>query len=377
MNPKHQFTRMLPLALAAAAASTLTAAEISSISGTLATPTPVRAQAMAEFQGVNTGTRFAAAPDGRIGRVYGRAFSFGDTAEQSTQAFIDQHTDMWGVDPVNLLPEGPFADRRHTLPIGYLPETDSYKFTGTYFTQMEGGFPIFRSKLVLLTRNEPGNPLVLATAQLHDLSNFQVDPQLAARPIDEQRITRSAKAAFADNTFISKAPERFVFAGTDENPHEPTLADISEITVNGFEKYLIVTDVATGEVIYRESLIHTIDITGNASALASEGEAADFCAEEVPQGLPYLEVGVNGGNSVFTDVNGDFTIPHAGVTPVTVSGTLDGRWFDVIDVSASSVETQSQSVTPPRARQSPLQRRQQQPVQPGAGQLLHRGKPRA
>lgn len=344
MSHHRTHTRAATLAVLAAAALSANAADLVINAGSA---TPLRTQAMTEFRQANTASSFAVHANDSIARVYGRAFSHGDTAQQSTQRFIDQHSDMWGIDGADLLPEGPFEGRQHTLPIGYLPETDSYKFTGTYFTQTVGGFPVFRSKLVLLTRNEPGNPLVLASAQLHDLSDFQIDQQLAALPVDEQPINRSAKRAFNNTAFVTNTPQRVIYAGTASNPHAPTLADVAEISVNGFEKYLIVTDVATGEILYSESLIHTIDISGNASAIASDGPGADVCEDEILQPLPYLSVGVQGGNSVFADINGDFTIPNAGSGSVNVNATLDGRWFDVSDFSSTPVESISINTTPP------------------------------
>ena len=344
MSHHRTHTRAAALAVLAAAALSANAADLVINAGSA---TPTRVRAMTDFKSVHNASHFAKHANDSIARVYGRAFSHGDTAQQSTQRFIDQHSDMWGIDGADLLPEGPFEGRQHTLPIGYLPETDSYKFTGTYFTQTLGGFPVFRSKLVLLTRNEPGNPLVLASAQLHDLSDFQIDQQLAALPVDEQPINRSAKLAFNNTAFVTNAPERVIYAGTASNPHAPTLADVAEISVNGFEKYLIVTDVATGEILYSESLIHTIDISGNASAIASDGPGADVCEDEILQPLPYLSVGVQGGNSVFADANGDFTIPNAGSGSVNVNATLDGRWFDVADFSSNPVESISINTTPP------------------------------
>ncbi len=336
--------RIAALALLAATTLAANAADLVINAGSAS---PVRVRAMTDFKSVHNASHFAMHSNDSISRVYGRAFSHGDTTLESTQQFIDQHSDIWGIDGADLLPEGPFDDRRHTLPIGYIPETDSYKFTGTYFTQTLGGIPVFRSKLVLLTRNEPGNPLVLASAQLHDLSSFEIDPQLAALPVDEQPINRSAKQAFNDSAFVTNAPERVIYAGTANNPHAPTIADVAEISVNGFEKYLIVTDVATGDVVYSESLIHTIDISGNASAIASDGPGSDNCEAEVLQPLPYLSVGVQGGNSVFADANGDFTIPHGGSGSVNVNATLDGRWFDVFDLSSTSVEDITINTTPP------------------------------
>lgn len=304
-----------------------------------------RAQAVESFRMTNRGSDVSHYDDGKIARVYGNAFSTGHSGAQSARSFIERHSGMWGVPANELVARGPFEDGRHTQPIGYLPETDSYKFTGHYYTQMKDGLPVFRSKLVLLTRNEADNPLVLASSQLHDIRNFEVPQQLMRVAVDPARVEAAASRRFNSPNIIVWSTERMIYAGLDTAPHAPVLADISEVTVDGFERYLIVTDVATGEVIYTEDMIHRVDINGNVSAMASEGPAADFCAPEVVQGLPYLRVSGN-GVSTFADVDGNYTLSNPGVTPVNVGATLDGRWFTVSNF-LGGVENLSVNVTPP------------------------------
>ncbi|MFK7884049.1 MAG: GC-type dockerin domain-anchored protein [Phycisphaerales bacterium] len=338
----------IALALACSAATVsggayLNTTKIAAASGHAASIS--RAEAISSFRLTNRNSDLSHRVDGSIARVYGQAFSTGPTSAISSQRFIDRHADMWGVPVDELVARGPFEDGRHTQPIGYLPDTDSYKFTGHYYTQVKEGVPVFRSKLVLLVRNEADSPLVLASSQLHDVRSLQLSPQLMRQTVDQTRIEAVAKAEFNATEVVVWNTERMIFAGMDATPHAPTLADVSEVMIDGFAEFLVVTDAATGKLLYKENRIHTVDINGNASAIASEGPAADFCAPEVSQPLPYLRVQGN-GVEVFTDINGDFTIPNPGVTPVNVSATLDGRWFTVSDF-LTSVETQSENVAPP------------------------------
>jgi hypothetical protein len=304
-----------------------------------------RARAIETFRQLNRHSDIAVRTDGTIARVYGQAFSTGDSTETSARRFLAQHSGMWGVPMNELVARGPFADGRHTQPIGYLPESDSYKFTGHYYTQVKDGVPVFRSKLVLLVRNETNFPLVLASSELRDVRGLQVDQQMMRQAVDQGRIEAAASAEFNSNNICVWSTERMIYAGTDVSPHAPVLADVSEVTIDGFARYIVVTDAATGAVVYTENLIHTVDITGNASALASEGPAADFCAPEVSQALPYLRVEANGVET-FADENGDFVISNPGVTPVNVNATLDGRWFTVSDF-LGSVQSVSVNTTPP------------------------------
>jgi len=334
-------TRNASLALLAATTLTAGAADIIQNAG-LATP----ARAVSEFKAVNSHANFYTQDNGRIGRVYGKAFSHGATAAESVDSFVNQHSDMWGIDSSDLLAEGPFDDGRQTQQIYYLPDVDAYKFTGHYFKQMHQGYPVFRSKLVLLTRNEESNPLVLASSDLHDLRSFEIDQQVARAGVNEAAISQQAKTRFGQDAFVNKTPERVVFTGVTGKQHAPTLADVTEVIADGFHPHIMITDARTGEIIHDESMISHIDVAGNVSAMATQGVSSAACETEVPMPLPYLNVNIQGGGSSITDVDGNYTIPHGGSANVTVNTTLDGQWFRVFD-NSSSVESLSQVVTPP------------------------------
>ncbi len=300
-------------------------------------------QAVSSFQEAHPQSPIALASDGSISRVYGKSFSHGATTQISADRFVAQNANMWGVAANELIAQGPFADGHHVQPIGYLPETDSYKFTGHYYTQTKAGLPVFRSKLVLLVRNEANSPLVLASAQLFDLSAYQPDMQVQRTLVNEDVITFKAQQEFDAIVVEIQSTERMVFAGTETAPlANPVIADVSTVLLDGLGKQLIITDAVNGDIIFQEDQIRMIDISGNASALASMGPGSMDCEPEVSQPLPYLSVSVVGGNSSFTDVNGNFTIPHGGAGAVTVTSNLTGEWFRVNSATAESV-----NVTPP------------------------------
>tara|TARA_R110002072_G_scaffold101652_7_gene223845 strand:+ start:2531 stop:5356 length:2826 start_codon:yes stop_codon:yes gene_type:complete len=349
MSIKGMTILSLGVACAAVTAMPVTAAPAStahftnSAAGQAASVTKM--QAISRFQTFNQHSGLAMRPDGAVGRVYGKAFSHGQTAEQSASNFVQQHLGIWGVSQDQLVAESPFDHGRPTQQIGYDIDTNSYKFTGHYYKQIIDGVPVFRSKLVLLTRNEANNPLILASSELHDVGNFEINPQLKRTAINHDRIVDSAQKHF-NLGIVLDSSERMIYAGIETAPHAPTLADVSKVIVNGFEEHLVITDAATGEVLFTESLIHTVDITGNASGMASDGPGADICADEISQPLPYLNVNVAGGGSTTTDINGNFTVPHGGSSAVSVSAGLVGQWFEVFDW-VGPVESQSQNITPP------------------------------
>ncbi len=327
MSIARTFTRTAPLAILSVATLGASAADIVFNSGSA---TPARARAMGEFKSAHPKANFSTHQDGRIGRVYGRAFSHGFTAAQSVESFVAQHADMWGINPAELIPEGPFDDRRHTMPVMYQRDTDTYKFTATYFTQTRAGLPVYGSKLVLLTRNEENNPLVLASSQLFDLSAFNADPVIARAAADRNNLLDIANAQF-NGAIQIWSTERMIYAGNESNPHAPTVADVTILDVDGYEKIEMITDAATGEILHADSIICTVDATGNVSALASDGPAADICEPEIMQPLPYLNVSLQGGGSAITDINGNYTIANGGSGNVTLNAELDGQWFNIND----------------------------------------------
>tara|TARA_A100000171_G_scaffold30169_1_gene28371 strand:- start:509 stop:3307 length:2799 start_codon:yes stop_codon:yes gene_type:complete len=325
MSIARTITRTAPLALLSVATLTAGAADIVFNAGTA---TPTRARAMLDFKSANPRADFSTHQDGRIGRVYGRAFSQGVTAAQSVQSFVSQHADMWGVDAAELIPEGPFEDRRHTMPVMYQPETDTYKFTATYFTQTRNGLPVYGSKLVLLTRNEANNPLVLASSQLFDLSAFNADPVIARAAANHNNLLEIANDQF-NGAIQIWSTDRVIYAGNEANPHEPVVADVTILDIDGYEKIEMITDAATGEILHADSIICTVDATGNVSGMASDGPAADICEDEIAMPLPYLNVNLQGGGSAITDVDGNYTIPNGGSGNVTIDAELDGQWFNI------------------------------------------------
>ncbi|UCD75070.1 MAG: hypothetical protein JSV91_14950 [Phycisphaerales bacterium] len=268
--------------------------------------------------------------DGRITQVFGRAFSHGTSPEQSARTFLDEYASMFGVPPQELVPEGPGG--LHQLPIMYNAETDSYKFTGLYYTQQRDGVPVFRSRLTLLVRNEAEYPLVLASANLHDLGDF--DPSTGPRLLNAGRGVANA-LKFAPTLIEFTQPELVIWAGVDGWPAgQPVLAhafsgDSVQPVANGEpDKFLFVTDAASGAILYQEDMILHTDVEGNVSGRATEGAKADICADEVPTPMKWARVSI-GGTVAYTDENGDFVIPNAGSDPVDVTSVLRGQWFRV------------------------------------------------
>ena len=307
------------------------------------------AEAISLFTAANPRTAFYERGS-RITRVYGQAFSHGVDAIDSAEQFVQNHARMFGVAPANLIPVGPFPDGRHVQPIMYDRETDTYKFTGVYYTQTEGGIRVFRSRLTLLVRNEAGYPLVLAGADLRDLGGFAVNAKAAAR-VNMDIAQRPAQAQLGDEAELTD-PALVIWAGVDDMVVQPRLA-VQYIASTGttadpqtYQKWLFLVDAETGEILYQEDQILDIDVEGNVSGLATQGFGADICDPEALEAMPYARVNIVGGNTVFADENGDFVIPNGGSGSVTVESRVWGQWFRVFN-EAGADTVLSQNVIPP------------------------------
>ena len=279
--------------------------------------------------------------EGRIKCLYGQAFSSGASPEESAEAFLQANAHLLGADAADI-------DHQYLQPIMYERETGRYKFTGVYYSQYKDGIPVFRSRLVLLVRNEPGYPLVLASVDLRNLGGFE--PQKEKRSLNPgQGIANALRVSPSLVNFTE--PEMVIWAGVEDLTDEPTLA-YSFIGDNGRpadgsepEKYLFVTHAETGAILYQENLIIFEDVLGTVQGRATQGKGADFCEEELPEAMPWSRVNI-GGTVAYTDSNGKFVIPNIGSSEVTVESRLRGLWFSVNN-QAGANSVLYQTVTPP------------------------------
>lgn len=294
----------------------------------------------------------------RTTRVYGTAFGFGASAEESADLFRLQFAEMFGVEPEDLDPRGPLADGRHTQPLMYDRAADTYMFTLVYFTQHENGIPVFRADVRLLTRNQPDHPLVLAASALRDLQGFSIDPVMRNNLDDGEFVAAAfaagrASALTAFPTLVNfTEPQVVVWAGVDDMVVAPrtavTFTGDDTVLANGpaDTKWLFVTDITTGEILYQENQILEVDVAGNVSGNATEGSGAEQCENEVLTPMPYARVNI-GGTIAYADENGDFVIPNAGSSDVTVETGPRGLYFRVFEQPTGGETVLSSVVTPP------------------------------
>ncbi len=276
-----------------------------------------------------------------VTRLYGQAFSSGNSPVESADKFRMNYAIALQAEPDDLVPESPLTDKRHTQQLMYNPTTGEYKFTLVYYTQYRDGFPVFRSDLRLLVRNEADYPVVLAASSLHNLGDFRVSDKGA---VDYNAAIRAVQNEFPDLSDFSE-PETVIWAGVNDISEKPKLA-VKVVGSNDFpERWLFVVDVATGEILFRENQIIFEDVFGRVEGMATEGFMAEQCEDEVPMPMPYARVSI-GSDVSHTDKKGDYTISHLGSDPVEVTSEIRGLYFRVYNFLGSEAIL-NQTVTPP------------------------------
>ena len=279
--------------------------------------------------------------NGLVSRLYGTGMSFGASAAEAAERFLLEQSEIFGVTPDELAPEGFDGSADPMQPVLYQPATDSYKFQLFRYAQTRDGIPVFRADLRILVRNELDFPVVLTAAHLFDLGGFS---------IGNQPLTHPALVDIAPDMDAFDAAEFVIYAGVEKQIGDPVLA-VSFIATRGdknagdYERWLYVADAATGEILYRESQIHNVDVNGNVSGWITPNFAARACASPVVTPMPYARVSI-GGTTAFADANGDFVIPNGGSGGVTVNSTVRGLYFNVNNQAGSDASLNA-SVTPP------------------------------
>ena len=276
----------------------------------------------------------------QIARVYGH-FASGNSPSESALSYINEHAlSLYGVNPADLAPIGPFEGGEHLVQI--MPDDfGNYKFTGVYFAQQVKGIPVYKAGLIVLTRNETGFPAVLASSTLWDVRGFE--NQLAGVKIgtlpSAKLWTRNATAEFRAQPEFSPA-QYVVWAGIDRIKAAPRLAVLVIGEAGGptdpdnHQRIEFVIDAKTGEILHQETKICNA-VSGRVTGLATTGYGADTCAAEVSAGIPYARV-VTGATTVYADADGNYSIA-AGAAGATYTTSLVGRWFTTTNNSAATL----------------------------------------
>lgn len=302
--------------------------------------------ARARLTTAHPGVRFVEESD-LLTRVYGVSLAHGSSATASADLFRVQNADVFGVSADELVPGNWFNDNL-TQPIYYQPETNDYRFTLVYYSQVRDGVPVFRSELRVLARNQADFPVVWSASSLRPLGDFSAGelPNVDKSMDSAWFVVQSEKPDMLNYT----QPELVIYAGIDDQVVAPKLAvafttDNGRMGLEDYSSWLFVCDAKTGAILHSEDQVYHTDVSGNVSGMATTTYRADACDPEAPRGLPYARVTLNGTN-YYADVNGDFTIPNGGDSQVTLESVIRGNYFYITE-SSGAVSTLSLNVVPP------------------------------
>ena len=280
--------------------------------------------------------------------VWGR-LGTGPSPAESASRFVEGNARaLWGVDPANLLPVGPYETGDHM--VGVMPDRDvgGFKFTGLAWSQFHRGIPVYRSHLLVLVRNMDAFPAVLASSTLWDVGavDAQLDRLGPRLPSDPRVWTRNALNQFRSRPEVGPATY-VIWAGINRVADEPRLAVRFEATGGGhwdpesYQYIEFVVDAETGAILHQESLVRHADIAVTVRGQATQGNRAAECDPESAEPLPYARVNVGGTDYFANDVG---AVGVTGVNgPVTVTSRTEGRWFSMSDAQGPVSELASTS----------------------------------
>ncbi len=268
----------------------------------------------------------------RVTRVYGPAFSMGDDATASSDAFLRRFAGVLGVRSGDLFQRTLSEDGSSTVQL--MPDDQGgMKFTLVGYGQRRDGVEVYRSQVRALVRNVPGNPLVLVTNATFDLGTFSVDRAVLANPSVAAARTETIKALPRVENGEIGTPEVVIYAGSQESPTAPVLAlsfvaktHASE-TAEGFDAWYVIADAATGSVLRTENMICHANVTGRVTGMATQGIKSAECNEEATIPMKDLRV-TSGAATTFTDALGNYTL-DVPAGPATISASPRGIHFRV------------------------------------------------
>lgn len=288
--------------------------------------------------------------DGRVAAFHSAPMTRGATAEEAEQAFWADHADAFGVSNLSLT-----LARSHDIAGG--------KFTVFAYAQRIDGLPVEYATGRVLVRNEQADTpakVTLASGRFVDRPMKGFAPILIA--------TADAIAVVAEEQQFGHltnwtAPELVVYAG-EEGRWGHGLGGFGdpvrcwkftgEYSVpDEFEKKTFLVDAAMGSLVHVRDEVYSTDVTGTVKAWVTPyGPNACYPdnAAHPPTmlvGLPELSVSILGGESAYSDLNGNFVIPHSDSTPVTITSNVSGGFWVDVNTSQGVEVADSELVTPP------------------------------
>jgi len=296
-------------------------------------------------------------------RVYGTILATGNSADQSADSVKSSFMSAYGSGGSVLTPKsptstGPADSDLDPRPIGvmYDRKTGNYKFWLYRYGQSIQGIPVHAAELLVLVKNEAGNPVVWANSSLRDLAGFvapkvpdrfSVDRAKAVQAAYAEQSTDSAMLADPATLGVVDEPRFVIYAGDADTEAAPQLAVAFRATDSKTRgMWDFIADAASGDILHVENLLLMDNAWGTVRGNVAGWGDAPGCAASNNVPIPYAEVGILSGSSGLTSSTGYFNLTNPGTTPVQVTSTLHGDFFDVVNQAGTDMSL-TQTVTPP------------------------------
>lgn len=251
--------------------------------------------------------------------------------ESAVRSFIDRHSALFGAtsDSFTFGAKGYVIQPRH---VAYV-----------WMEQLYKGVPVHGAGVSFSIHTPSGNLMKFFT---HDVV---ADPDVDVTPFITSDDAAN-RALLHARTFPG-----FRFVQPESDPRLQVLSTRNgtgraayTVTVrSGFPeepgRWYVHVDAQTGAILRVDDLVREIDVTGNVKVNA---QIFDPTSAVTPLNIADMQVRIVGGATVYTDANGNFTIPNAGASAVNVEAKLLGRWVNVQNV-AGAEEILTLNVTPP------------------------------
>ncbi|HVZ31270.1 MAG TPA: hypothetical protein VG963_02535, partial [Polyangiaceae bacterium] len=303
--------------------------------------------------------------NGHVSRLFGTVLGSGATPDQAADSFRDAMITAHRAAAGDVRPVRQGRNERGTFefvaksePIGLMFDaaTAQYGFFLYRYAQQVTGIPVFDAELLVLVKNEPGNPVVWANNSLRNIAAFTpprapralgVDGAKSLAAVQAHVLARSPAEPTPQSLDRFDPPELVIFAGAGDQDAAPRLAMayLAE-SAGGLGKFRLIADASTGDILNVESLTLSLNVPGDVRGNATNSHTSAECGAETSQPMPYAEVGISGGSAGFSSQAGFFLLPNPGTTPVNVNSTLQGNYFDISNLQGANVSL-TQSVTPP------------------------------
>lgn len=283
--------------------------------------------------------------EGKTQMIYGVPMLMAPTSEAVASQWISRYATAFGAGALDLelVSQYDFEDGAKTV------------FT---YSQRLDGIPVEFGMVKVITLNTAeGSTVVSGSAKIAampegGLRESKLTGEQAVSTIRAMREYRSMP--------LWGEPEMVVYQGEGDfaNWITPTVVwkFTGEMPVGTMaRKFTFLVDANSGHLIHARNEILHVNVTGQVRVRATPSNPGNAAADHagnppVERSFPNIRVRINGSNanSVYTDANGNFNIPWAGTTPVTIDASVgDGQWGRVVEQNAGQpLVTASTTATP-------------------------------